>query len=206
MAEIQVVDQHNSVVGSRQLNDAIFALDANPGLVHRVYSALAGAQRGGSHNTKTRAEVSGGGKKPWKQKGTGRARQGSTRSAQWRHGGVAHGPHGHDYETRVNRKERQLALRLVLSDLVREDKLVVIDKLEMPEVKTKAFAAIASCLNAEVGLFVVTEESRNVTLSGRNIPRCDVVLDGQVNLHALMKYHKVVMTTDAVSKLEERLS
>jgi len=206
MAEIQVVDQHNSVVGNRQLNDAIFALEANPGLVHRVYSALAQAQRGGSHNTKTRAEVSGGGKKPWKQKGTGRARQGSTRSVQWRHGGVAHGPRAHDYETRVNRKERQLALRLVLSDLVREDKLVVVDKLELPEVKTKAFAAIISSLNAEVGLFVVSEESRNVVLSGRNIPRCDIVLDGQVNLHSLMKHHKVVMTTDAVSKLEERLA
>ncbi len=206
MAEIQVVDQQNNKVGSRELNDAVFALAPNPGLVHRVYTALAQAQRGGNHNTKTRAEVSGGGKKPWKQKGTGRARQGSTRAAQWRHGGVAHGPRTHGYETRINRKERQLALRLVLSDLLREGKLVVVDKLELPEVKTKAFASIVSSLDADAGLFVLAEENRNVTLSGRNIPRCDIVLDGQVNLHSLMKHAKVVMTGDAVTKLEERLA
>jgi len=206
MAEIQVVDQTNSVVGSRELNDAVFAQESNQGLVHRVYSALALAQRGGSHNTKTRAEVSGGGKKPWKQKGTGRARQGSTRSAQWRHGGVAHGPRTHGYETRVNRKERQLALRIVLSDLVRDGKLIVVDKIELSEVKTKGFASIVTSLNAESSLFVMAEENRNVELSGRNIPRCDIVRDGQVNLYSLMKHSKVVMTSDAVTKLEERLA
>ncbi|MDQ6964457.1 MAG: 50S ribosomal protein L4 [Mariprofundales bacterium] len=206
MAEVQVVDQHNSVVGSLQLSDAVFALDANPGLIHRVYTALAQAQRGGTHNTKTRAEVSGGGKKPWKQKGTGRARQGSTRSAQWRHGGVAHGPRSHGYETRINRKERQLAIRLALSDLFREDRLVVVDKLELSEVKTKEFARIVSSLNAEMGLFVMVEKDRNVMLSSRNIPRCSVILDGQVSLHALMKHQRVVMTADAVGRLEERLA
>ncbi len=206
MAEIQVVDQTNRVVGTRELSDAVFALESNPGLVHRVYSALASAQRRGTHHTKTRAEVSGGGKKPWKQKGTGRARQGSTRATQWRHGGVAHGPRAHDYTTRVNRKERRLALRIVLSDLVRSGNLVVVDRLDLKEIKTKAFVEVSTALGAENGLYVLAQADRNVELSGRNVPCCEIVLDGQVSLHNLLKHDRVVITSDAVSKLEERLA
>ncbi|MDQ6951259.1 MAG: 50S ribosomal protein L4 [Mariprofundales bacterium] len=205
MAEVQVVDQQNNVVGSRELNDAVFGLERNDGLVHRVYCALAQAQRSGTHSTKTRAEVSGGGKKPWKQKGTGRARAGSTRATQFRHGGVAHGPSPKEYDTRVNRKERQLAMRLVLSDLHRCGKLVVLDKLELEAVKTKGFIAASEALNAQRGLYVLASDNQNVVLSARNVPNCEVVMDGQISLHNLMKHDRVVLTSDAVSKIEERL-
>ncbi len=205
MVEIQVVDQTNQVVGSRELSDAVFGLDSNPGLVHRVYCALAQAQRDGNHNTKTRAEVSGGGKKPWKQKGTGRARSGSSRSNIWRHGGVAHGPRSSSYETRVNRKERRLAMRLVLSDLQRSGKLVVVDKLQLDTIKTKNFVAAANALKAEKGLYILAQADDTVVRSARNVPYCEVVLDGQMTIHNLLKHDRVVMTSDAVTKIEERL-
>ena len=205
MAEIQVVDQQNRVVGSRELSDAVFGLECNRDLVHRVYCALAKARRGGHHHTKTRAEVSGGGRKPWRQKGTGRARQGSTRATQWRHGGVAHGPRAGGYSTRINRKERRLALRMVLSDLYRSGGLVVVDGLRLDAIKTKGFLAVARALGAEEGLYVLACRDRNVELSARNLPRCEVVLDGQISLHNLMKHDRVVMTADAVERIEERL-
>ncbi|MDX8410104.1 MAG: 50S ribosomal protein L4 [Mariprofundales bacterium] len=205
MTEIQVVDQTNQVVGSRELSDAVFGLESNPGLVHRVYCALAQAQRGGNHNTKTRAEVSGGGKKPWKQKGTGRARAGSSRSNIWRHGGVAHGPRATSYETRVNRKERRLAMRLVLSDLQRSGRLVVVDKLQLDAIKTKSFVAAASALKAEKGLYILAQSDDTVVRSARNVPFCEVVLDGQMTIHSLLKHDRIVMTSDAVTKIEERL-
>jgi len=206
MAEVQVVDQQNKVVGNRELSDAVFGLESNDGLVHRVYCALSLAQRSGNHSTKTRAMVSGGGKKPWKQKGTGRARAGSTRATQFRHGGIAHGPHPKAYETRVNRKEKRLAMRLVLSDLCRSGNLVILDKFDLSEVKTKGFVAASEALNAQHGLFVLSDENKNVQLSARNVPHCEVVMDGQISLHNLMKYQRIVLTSDAVNKIEERLS
>ncbi|RMH51701.1 MAG: 50S ribosomal protein L4 [Zetaproteobacteria bacterium] len=206
MAEIRMVDQNNNEVGVRRLSDAVFGLEPDPGLVHRVYTALALAQRSGCHHTKTRAEVSGGGRKPWRQKGTGRARQGSTRAPQWRHGGVAHGPRAHGWSRRVNRKERRLAMRYVLSDLFRSGRLVVVDRLQLDAPKTKAFAAVTTALGAENGLFVLGGPDRNVELSGRNLPRCEVVLEGQLNLHRLLKHERVVLTDDAVRRIEERLA
>lgn len=207
MAEINIVDQSNKVVGKRELNAAVFGLDSDAGFVHRVYTALASAQRAGNSNTKTRAEVSGGGKKPWKQKGTGRARQGSTRSTQWRHGGIAHGPRANsNHDSRLNRKERQRALRLVLSDAVRDGRLIVLNKFELEEVKTKSFAAVSDALSISSGLFVLGEENREVQLSGRNIPNTKVVLDGQINLHDLLKYDRVVVTEAALEKIEGSLA
>jgi len=206
MPEISVVDQNNKQVGKQKLNDAVFGLEADTAFVHRVYSALALAQRAGTHSTKTRAEVSGGGKKPWKQKGTGRARQGSTRAAQWRHGGVAHGPRPHGYATRINRNERRRALCLALSSHVRDGRITVLDKLELKQVKTKDFVELMQKLDINNGLVVLGEESREVMLSGRNVKHAKVVLDGQMNLHDLLKYDQLVLTKDAIEKLEGRLS
>ncbi len=206
MPEVTVVDQNNKPVGKQQLNDAVFGLEPDAGFVHRVYTALAAAQRAGTHATKTRSDVSGGGRKPWRQKGTGRARQGSTRATQWRHGGIAHGPQPRSYATRVNRKERRRALCMTLSGHLRDGRLVVIDKLELPAIKTKAFVGVMQALDVTSGLFVLDAESREVVLSGRNVPHVKVVLDGQMNLHDLLKYDRVVLTRAAAEKLEARLS
>jgi len=202
---VKIVDQNNKEVGSRDLNEKVFGLEADNGLVHRVYSALARAQRAGTHSTKTVADVSGGGKKPFKQKGTGRARQGTTRAAQMRHGGVAHGPQPHDYNTRINKKERRLATALVLSDALREGRLIVLNKLELKEAKTKSFIAVRDALKVESGLFVLAENNNEVELSGRNVPLSKVVLDGQMNLHDMLKFDHLVVTEDALSNLEKRL-
>jgi len=207
MAKIDIVDQANKKVGTRELNAAVFGLDSDIGFVHRVYSALASTQRFGNSKTKTRSEVSGGGKKPFKQKGTGRARQGTTRATQMRHGAIPHGPHGESvYTTRLNKKERQRAVRLVLSDALREGRLVVVNKLEFDEPKTKSFVAVADALAATSGLYVLAEANNAVELSGRNVPHTKIVLNGQMNLHDLLKYDRVVMTEDAVSKIEESLA
>jgi len=207
MSSIAIVDQSNKEVGTRDLNPAVFGLDSDDGFVHRVYASLALAQRGGTSAVKDRSEVSGGGKKPFKQKGTGRARQGSTRAAQMRHGGTAHGPNANtSFDSRVNKKERRRALCLVLSDCVRQGKLTVVDKLELSEVKTKGFVAVQTALNADSGLFVLAEADANVQLSSRNIPNTSVVLDGQVNIHNLLKSRHVILTAAAVDHLEERLS
>lgn len=206
MPEISVVDQNNKQVGKQKLNDAVFGLDSDTAFVHRVYSALASAQRAGTHSTKTRAEVSGGGKKPWKQKGTGRARAGSTRLSNWRHGGIAHGPKPHGYATRINKNERRRALCLALSSLVRDGRITVLDKLELKKIKTSDFVQVMQKLDISNGLVVLGEESREVMLSGRNVKDAKVVLDGQMNLHDLLKYDHLVLTKAAIEKLEGRLS
>jgi len=207
MSSISIVDQSNKEVGTRDLNPAVFGLDADDGFVHRVYASLALAQRAGTSAVKTVAQVSGGGKKPFKQKGTGRARQGTTRAAQMRHGGVAHGPNANtSFVSRINKKERRKALCLVLSDCVRQGKLTVVDKLELSEVKTKGFVAVQAALNADSGLFVLAESNANVELSSRNVPNTSVLLDGQLNIQNLLKSRHVVLTAAAVDKLEERLS
>ncbi|MDX8393156.1 MAG: 50S ribosomal protein L4 [Mariprofundales bacterium] len=206
MPSMQVVDQRNNAVGEIELNAAVFGLEADRGFVHRVLSSLHSAQRRGTHSTKTRAEVSGGGKKPWKQKGTGRARTGSTRGAQWRHGGVAHGPKPHSYETRVNRKERRRAVRLALSEHVSQGSLIIIDELKISEVKTKHFVQVMQDLDVSRGMFVLAEIDNIVQLSGRNILKARIVLDGQINLHDIIKYDRLVITRAAVEKISERLS
>jgi large subunit ribosomal protein L4 len=205
VAEVKIVDQNNKKVGSREVSDAIFGLETDAGLVHRVYSALARTQRAGTHSTKTVAHVSGGGKKPFKQKGTGRARQGTTRAAQMRHGGVAHGPQPHDYNTRINKKERRRAVAVVLSDALREGRLIVVKKLALKETKTKDFIKVRDALKVESGLFVLAESNDAVELSGRNVPLSKVVLDGQMNLHDMLKFDHLVVTEDALTNIEKRL-
>jgi len=207
MAKIDIVDQSNKKVGTRELNAAVFGLEADAGFVHRVYTSLASAQRFGDSKTKSRGEVSGGGRKPFKQKGTGRARQGSIRATQLRHGGIPHGPHGDSsFKSRVNKKERQRAVRLVLSDALREGRLIVLDKFELAEPKTKSFVAVADTLSPVSGLYVLAESNSAVQLSGRNIRNTKVVLNGQLNLHDLLKYDRLVMTEAAVANIEESLA
>ncbi len=206
MPEVTIVDQSNKQVGKRKLNDAVFGLKLDAGFIHRVYVGLASAQRAGTHKTKGRSEVSGGGRKPWKQKGTGRARQGSTRAAQWRHGAVAHGPSPRSYETRINRKERRRALCMALSAHLRDGRLTVLDKFEMKAIRTRDFVQVMRALEVDSGLIVLGGENREVLLSGRNVPNAKVVLDGQINLHDLLKYDRLVLTAAAVEKLEGRLA
>ncbi|MDQ6989815.1 MAG: 50S ribosomal protein L4 [Mariprofundaceae bacterium] len=205
MAALKVVDQNNKEVGSRELREDVFGLESDAGLVHRVYSALARAQRAGTHSTKTVGDVSGGGKKPFKQKGTGRARQGTTRAAQMRHGGTAHGPQPHDYNTRINKKERKRAVKVLLSDAVRDGRLIVLNKFELEAIKTKSFLSVRDALSVNSGLFVLAEANEKVQRSGRNVPNSKIVLDGQVNMHDIMKYNSLVLTEDALSNIEKRL-
>jgi len=207
MAKITIVDQNNKEVSKRELNPAVFGLDADDGFVHRVYASLASAQRAGTSATKTVANVSGGGKKPFKQKGTGRARQGTTRAAQMRHGGTAHGPNANtSFDSRINKKERRRAMCLVLSDCVRSGKLTVVNKLELDAPKTKSFVEVLGAFETTSGLFVLDSANSNVELSGRNIPHTKVVLDGQMTIHDLLKCERVILTEAAIDKLEERLS
>jgi len=203
MAEINIVDQANNVVGTRELSADIFDVEVNAGFVHRVYTALASAQRAGTSASKTVAMVSGGGKKPFKQKGTGRARQGTTRAAQMRHGGVAHGPNANTtFTTRVNRKERRKALHMVLSNAVREGRVIVLNKLELAETKTKSFVSVADALSVTSGLYVLGTSNQDVELSARNIPHTKVVLDAQITIHDLLKFDRIVLTEDALNKIE----
>jgi large subunit ribosomal protein L4 len=207
MAKIDIVDQSNKKVGTRELNAAVFGLETDTGFVHRVYTSLASAQRSGDSKTKTRSEVSGGGRKPFKQKGTGRARQGSIRATQLRHGGIPHGPHGtSSFTSRLNKKERQRAVRLVLSDALREGRLIVLDKFELSEPKTKSFVAVADVLSPVSGLYVLAESNSAVQLSSRNVQNAKVILNGQINLHDLLKYDRLVMTEAAVINIEESLA
>ncbi|MDX8397585.1 MAG: 50S ribosomal protein L4 [Mariprofundaceae bacterium] len=207
MAEINIVDQANKVVGSRELNASIFDIETDAGFVHRVYTALASAQRAGTSASKTVAMVSGGGKKPFKQKGTGRARQGTTRAAQMRHGGVAHGPNANTtFATRINRKERRKALCMVLSDAVRDGRVVVLNKLELAEAKTKSFVSVADALSVSSGLYVLGAANSDVELSARNIPHTKIILDGQLTIHDLLKFDRIVLTEAALDKIEGGLA
>lgn len=206
MLDVNIVDVNNEVVGKKSLNAAVFGLEPDPGFIHRVLVALAAAQRAGTHSSKNRSQVSGGGRKPWRQKGTGRARQGSIRATQWRHGGIAHGPKPRSYATRINKKERRRALCMALSGHASGGSLTVIKDFALAAVKTKAFAEVARALGADHALFVLAEEDRNVMLSGRNLPHVKIVREGQVNLHDLLKYPRLVMTEDAIARLEERLA
>jgi len=204
--KIDIVDQGNRKVGSHDLNPTVFGLESDPGFVHRVLMALQAGRRAGTHATKTRSTVSGGGRKPFKQKGTGRARQGSTRATQMRHGAIAHGPQPRSYQTRINRRERRRALCLSLSEHVRNGSLTVVDQFGMNAIKTRDFVQAMTILRAENALLVLHEDNAVVLMSARNVPHQKVVLDGQLNLHDLIKYNRLILTTGAVEKLEGRLA
>ena len=204
MPKIDVYNIEGKKVSDLELNDSVFGIEPNEKIVHSVLVNYLANQRQGTANTKTRAEVSGGGRKPWRQKGTGRARQGSIRAPQWIKGGIALGPKPRSYRYTVNKKERQLAIKSVLSSKVLENNLVVVDTLDLKEIKTKEMVKALNNLKVEgKALILLPEKNENVQKSARNIEGVKTTLVNTINVYDLLKYGKLVITLDTVKKLEE---
>lgn len=204
MAKVAVLNMTGAQVGEVELNDAIFAVEVKEHLVHQAVVAHLANRRQGTQSAKTRAEVRGGGRKPWKQKGTGRARQGSIRAVQWVGGGVAFAPKPRNYSIKVNAKERRLALKSALTSRVNESKFIVLDSLELAEIKTKAMANVLEALKLNKALIVTEgEASKNVMLSAKNIQGIKTSAVNNINVYDILKYDTFVVTKDALSKIEE---
>ncbi len=204
MPKVDVYDLKGKKVSDIELADSVFGIEPNENIVHSVLVNYLANQRQGTQSTKTRAEVSGGGKKPWRQKGTGRARQGSTRSPQWIKGGIALGPKPRSYRYTVNKKERRLAIKSILSSKVLEKELTVVDKLEVKEIKTKVMAKALTDLKVEgKTLIVLPENNKNVYMSARNIEGVKTITANNVNVFDLLKYTNLILSVDTVKKLEE---
>ena len=203
MANVSVYNIEGKEVGSIELNDAVFGVEVNEHLVHMAVVNQLANNRQGTQSAKTRSEVSGGGRKPWRQKGTGHARQGSTRSPQWTGGGVVFAPKPRDYSIKLNKKERRLAIKSALTTKVADNKIVVLDAFNLDEVKTKKFAEVMSNLKVDKALVVIEGENKNVVLSGRNIPTVKVSATNEINTYDVLKYETLVVTKAAVEKLEE---
>ena len=204
MPKIDVYNMEGKKVSDVELSDNVFGIEPNEAVVHSVLVNYLANQRQGTQSTKTRSEVSGGGRKPWRQKGTGRARQGSIRAPQWVKGGIALGPRPRSYKYTVNKKEKRLAIRSVLSSKVLENNLVVLDKAEMKEIKTQAMVKTLANLKVEgKTLILLPERNENVQKSARNIKNVKTTLVNTINVYDLLKYNKLVVTLDAVKKLEE---
>ena len=203
MANVSVYNIEGKEVGSIELNDAVFGVEVNEHLVHMAVVNQLANKRQGTQKAKTRSEVRGGGRKPWRQKGTGHARQGSTRSPQWTGGGVVFAPKPRDYSFKMNKKEKRIALLSALSSKVADNKIVVLDAFNLDEVKTKKFAEVMSNLKVDKALVVIEGENKNVVLSGRNIPTVKVSATNEINTYDVLKYETLVVTKAAVEKLEE---
>ena len=203
MANVSVYNMEGNEVGTLELNDAVFGVNVNEHLVHLAVVSQLANKRQGTQKAKTRSEVSGGGRKPWKQKGTGHARQGSTRSPQWTGGGVVSAPKPRDYSIKLNKKEERIALLSALSSKVAESKIVVLDEFKLDEIKTKKFVEVMNNLKVENALVVLEGENKNVVLSGRNIPSVKVTATNEINTYDVLKYTTLVVTKAAVEKLEE---
>ena len=203
MANVSVYNIEGKEVGSIELNDAVFGVEVNEHLVHMAVVNQLANNRQGTQSAKTRSEVSGGGRKPWRQKGTGHARQGSTRSPQWTGGGVVFAPKPRNYSFKMNKKEKRIALLSALSSKVADNKIVVLDAFNLDEVKTKKFAEVMSNLKVDKALVVIEGENKNVVLSGRNIPTVKVSATNEINTYDVLKYDTLVVTKAAVEKLQE---
>ena len=204
MPKVDVYDMQGKKVSDVELNANVFGIEPNEAVVHSVLVNYLANQRQGTQSTKTRAEVSGGGRKPWRQKGTGRARQGSIRAPQWIKGGIALGPKPRSYTYKVNKKERQLAIRSLLSSKVLENELTVVEKLEMKEAKTKEMVKTLSNLKVEgKTLIIVADKNENVYLSSRNIEGVKAITLNMINVYDLLQYNKLVLPLETVKKLEE---
>ena len=204
MPKIDVYDIKGNKVSEVELKEEIFGITPNETVVHGVLVNYLANQRQGTQSTKTRSEVSGGGRKPWRQKGTGRARQGSIRAPQWIKGGIALGPKPRSYKYTVNKKERRLAIKSVLSSKVLENSLVVVDKMDLKEIKTKNMVnALASLKVTEPALILLPEKNEAVQKSARNIENVKTSLVNTINVYDLLKYKKLVLTLDTVKKIEE---
>ena len=190
-------------VGDLELNDAVFGVEVNEHLVHMAVVSQLANNRQGTQSAKTRSEVSGGGRKPWRQKGTGHARQGSTRAPQWTGGGVVFAPKPRDYSFKLNKKERRLALKSALTSRVNEEKFIVVDSIKMDEIKTKTFANALANLKVSKALVVLNENDANVVMSAKNIPTIKTALTNTINVYDIMKYDTVVIDKAAVATIEE---
>ena len=203
MPKVDLLNIEGKKVGDIELSDDIFAVEVNEDVMHEVVVNYLANQRQGTQSTKTRSEVTGGGKKPWKQKGTGRARQGSIRAPQWIKGGIALGPKPRSYKYTLNKKVKRLALKSALSSKVLENKLIVLDSLNFDEIKTKNMSKVLSNLNVTKALVVLKESNLNVQASARNIPNVKRALVNTINTYDILKYDAFVVTKDAVAKIEE---
>ena len=203
MANVSVYNMEGKEVGTIELNDAVFGVEVNEHLVHMAVVQQLANNRQGTQKAKTRSEVSGGGRKPWRQKGTGHARQGSTRSPQWAGGGVVFAPVPRDYSFKLNKKEKRAALKSALTSRVLENKFIVVDELKFEEIKTKNFAQVMKNLDVNNGLVVVNENDVNVMMSAKNIADVKMALPNTINVYDIMKAGKVVLTKDAVKTIEE---
>ncbi len=203
MAKVSVYNMEGSQVGDIELNDAVFGVEVNEHLVHMAVVSQLANKRQGTQKAKTRSEVTGGGRKPWRQKGTGHARQGSTRAPQWTGGGVVFAPTPRDYTIKLNKKERRLALKSVLTSRVQENKFIVVDSIIMDEIKTKTFANALNNLKVNKALVVLNENDQNVVMSAKNIPSVKTALTNTINVYDILKYDTVVIDKAAVATIEE---
>ena len=203
MANVSVFNMEGNEVGTMELNDAVFGAKINEHLVHLAVVSQLANNRQGTQKAKTRSEVSGGGKKPWRQKGTGHARQGSTRAPQWTGGGVVFAPVPRDYTIRLNKKDKRAALKSVLTSKVQENKFIVVDELKFDEIKTKAMKNVLNNLKVEKALVILNDNDQNVVLSARNIAGVKTALTNTINVFDILKYNTVVATKAAVETIEE---
>ena len=203
MANVTVYNLEGNEVGTMELNDAVFGVEINEHLVHLAVVRQLANNRQGTQKAKTRSEVSGGGRKPWRQKGTGHARQGSIRAPQWTGGGVVFAPVPRDYEVKMNKKERRAALKSALTSKVQENKLVVVDSLALAEAKTKEMQKVLTNLKADKALVVTADDDQKVVLSARNIADVQTATVNTINVYDVMKHNTVVVTKDAVASIEE---
>ena len=203
MANVSVFNMEGNEVGTMELNDAIFGAKVNEHLVHLAVVSQLANKRQGTQKAKTRSEVSGGGRKPWRQKGTGHARPGSTRAPQWTGGGMVFAPVPRDYTIRLNKKEKRAALKSVLTSKVQENKFIVVDELKFDEIKTKAMKNVLANLKADKALVILNDNDQNVVLSARNIEGVETALTNTINVFDLLKHNTVVVTKAAVETIEE---
>ena len=203
MANVTVYNMEGNEVGTMELNDAVFGVEVNEHLVHLAVVRQLANNRQGTQKAKTRSEVSGGGRKPWRQKGTGHARQGSIRAPQWTGGGVVFAPVPRDYEVKMNKKERRAALKSALTSKVQENKLVVVDSLALAEANTKEMQKVLTNLKADKALVVTADDDQKVVLSARNIADVQTATVNTINVYDVMKHNTVVVTKDAVASIEE---
>ena len=203
MANVSVYNMEGKEVGTMELNDAVFGVEVNEHLVHMAVVGQLANKRQGTQKAKTRSEVSGGGRKPWRQKGTGHARQGSTRAPQWTGGGVVFAPTPRDYTIKLNKKERRLALKSVLTAKVQENKFIVLDELKFDEIKTKNFQAVLNNLNVNKAMVVLNDNDKNVVMSAKNIPNVITAQTNTINVYDILKYNTMIVTKAAVETIQE---
>ena len=203
MATVAVYNIEGKEVDKMDLNDNVFGVEINENLVHKAVVTQLANSRQGTQSAKTRSEVSGGGRKPWRQKGTGHARQGSTRAPQWTGGGVVFAPKPRDYSMKMNKREKQIAMKSALTAKVQEEKFVVLDALELEDVKTSKFVEILKNLEAPKALVITKDKDEKVYLSARNIPDVKTTVSNTISVYDLLKYDKVVIVKDAVKAIEE---